>query len=129
MKIDGYISVTEYAKSREVSYDTVAHWISRGRLDATKVNGHWYIPYGSKPHLNVSRKRAHKSTAPELNAWDGSKIKERRLAMNLSQKDLAKIAGVSWITIQRVEHDKFESLYNLPLLLTLVLMKLEEDEL
>lgn len=124
-QVNGYLSIKEYANKNRVPYDTVAHWVHRGKVTAIKSDGHWYIPLDEKPKLNVSRKRAYRATVPELKAWSGTEIKEHRLALNLGQKELAEIAGVYWITIQRLENEKFESRFNLGLFITLVLMELE----
>ena len=125
---DGYVSIKDYALTHNISRDTVAHWIHRGRLKADFIDGHWYIPDDAKPQLNAHRKRAYKCVAPELKKWSGEEIRRHRLDLNLSMKELGKLTGVSWHTIQRLEKDKYEPRNNLGLFVTLVLMKIEEAQ-
>ena len=55
-------------------------------------------------------------------------IRDRRIRLGLAQKDLAKIAGVSYATINRLENDEaYKPLHNLTLFLTLIIQRLEEN--
>lgn len=125
-----FLTVREYSEKHGIAKDTVWHWITRKKIEAIKVNGHWFISSEAKPDPNANRHRAFKAKKIIMHAWSGKEIRQARLSLNISQRTLGEIAGVSWQTVSRIERECFEKTkMNTALLLSLVLAEMKRNKI